>query len=178
MRILTTALLLALAGPALAQDAAGGTLNPDEMSRNRVLEDAREGRTGMATCAAGYLITKEGNHAAAREVFEACAEAGYTAAMNWMAQMANNGLGGTYDPDAAARWSRRSAEAGDPIGKLNHGIDLIRGHGIARDEARGRALVDEAAREGVAAARRLRAAGYDLDEVTPDADDWRYAPMF
>jgi hypothetical protein len=26
--------------------------------------------------------------------------------------------------------------------------------------------------------RRLQGAGYDLDEVTPDADDWKYRPMY
>ncbi|MEO0864148.1 MAG: sel1 repeat family protein, partial [Pseudomonadota bacterium] len=83
-----------------------------------------------------------------------------------------------YDPDAAAAWDRQAAELGDPVGKFNHGINLMRGHGIARDEAAGRAWIDEAAREGLAVARRLQGADYDLDEVTPDADNWKYAPLF
>ncbi len=37
---------------------------------------------------------------------------------------------------------------------------------------------DEAAEEGLPAAKRLQAAGYDLDEITPDADNWKYAPLF
>ena len=47
---------------------------------------------------------------------------------------------------------------------------------VEMDEAKGRALIDEAAAEGVVAAQRLQAADYDLDEVTPDADNWKYAP--
>mgnify|MGYP006413724951 FL=1 len=95
-----------------------------------------------------------------------------------MSQLDNNGLGGEYNPDAAAEWDRRAAEAGDPVGQFNHGLDLLRGHGVARDEARGRALVDMAAAQGLDVAQRLAAADYDPAEVTPDADDWKYAPAF
>ena len=73
---------------------------------------------------------------------------------------------------------RRAAEAGDPVGQLNYGLDLMRGRGVRADEALGRAYVDEAARAGISDARRLQASGYDLDEVTPDADNWKYAPLF
>jgi hypothetical protein len=61
---------------------------------------------------------------------------------------------------------------------FNHGLDLMRGHGTAEDQTRGRALVDQAAAEGVEDARRLVDSGYDLDVVTPDADNWKYAPLF
>jgi uncharacterized protein len=54
----------------------------------------------------------------------------------------------------------------------------MRGRGRARDVASGRALVDRAATAGLPTARRLQAAGYDLDAVTPDADNWKYAPLF
>lgn len=175
--VLAGGLLMAL--PVAAQQAdPGGTLNPDELSMDRMIENAREGKLDMMTCASGYAMTKKGDHGIARETFTACAEGGWTAAMTWMSQLDNNGLAGPYDPDSAAAWSRKAAEAGDPIGKFNHGLDLIRGYGVARDEAAGRALVDQAADEGVDSAIRLRNAGYDPDEVTPDADNWRYGPMF
>ncbi|MEL6886014.1 MAG: sel1 repeat family protein [Pseudomonadota bacterium] len=168
-----------IATPLMAEeDDPGGTLNPPEMGINRVLENADRGEVDMMTCASGYYITKKGDHADARRLFQACADAGYTGAMTWMSQLDNNGLGGDYDPDAAAAWDRQAAELGDPVGKFNHGINLMRGHGIARDEAAGRAWIDEAAREGLAVARRLQGADYDLDEVTPDADNWKYAPLF
>ena len=87
-------------------------------------------------------------------------------------------FGGDYDPDASTDWNRRAAEAGDPVGMFNHGLDLMRGHGTAEDRARGQVLVDRAAAAGVTDAQDLVDSGYDLDVVTPDADDWKYAPAF
>lgn len=169
--------VLFLSAPAMAEEIdTGGVLNPDELSLNSVIAKAIRGETSMTTCAAGYMITKSGDHENARRLFEQCAAAGYTGAMTWMSQLDDNGLGADEDPEAAAEWDRRAAEAGDPVGKFNYGLDLLRGRGVTMDEARGRVLIDEAARDGLAAARRLQAADYDLDEVTPDADNWKYAP--
>lgn len=175
-----TLCLAVLAAPAFAEgpEPSLGTLNPEEMTIGRVLDDVAQGETTMANCATGYMITKSGRHAEARRVFEACAEAGYTGAMTWMSQLDNNGLGAPEDPDAAAGWDRRAADAGDPVGQFNYGLDLIRGRGVARDEALGRRMVDRAAAQGLPVAQRLQGAGYDLDEVTPDADNWKYAPLF
>ncbi|WP_417721730.1 tetratricopeptide repeat protein [Salipiger sp.] len=155
-----------------------GTLNPDEMTWQSFLDRAERGETGMVLCSLGYALTKSGDHASARTLFESCAEAGYTGSMTWMSYMDQNGFGGEYNPDASAEWDRRAAAAGDPVGKFNYGLDLMRGHGTVKDDARGRALVDEAASAGLAVAQRLQAAEYDLDEVTPDADNWRFAPAF
>ena len=174
--ILGGALPLA-AEPVMTEDAYG-TLNPQDSGFGRVMRNIDNGITDMGTCATGYYITKSGRHEMARRLFEACAEAGYTGAMTWMSQLDNNGLGGDYDPDAAAEWDRRAASAGDPVGKFNYGLDLLRGHGVPRNEARGRALVDDAAAEGLDIARRLQGADYDPEEVTPDADNWKYAPLF
>ena len=173
-------LSLLCTAPVLADEEASslGTLNPEELTLNRVLEDVARGETTMTNCAAGYLITKSGRHAEARAVFGPCAEAGYTGAMTWMIQLDDNGLGGPEDPDAAAEWDRRAAQAGDPVGQFNYGLDLMRGRGVAKDEAEGRRLVDAAATQGLSSARRLQAAGYDLDEVTPDSDNWKHAPLF
>ncbi|MEL6127218.1 MAG: tetratricopeptide repeat protein [Pseudomonadota bacterium] len=159
-------------------DDADGTLNPLEMGMGRVMQNIRRGETDMVTCATGYYITKSGRHDPARELFERCAEAGYSAAMTWMSQMEDNGLGGPEDPDAAAEWDLRAAEAGDPVGKFNYGLDLMRGRGVVRDVELGKRYVDEAARDGLKVARRLQDADYDLDEVTPDADNWKYQPLF
>ena len=174
IRLVLLALLLPL--PALAEDAAGGELNPNEMSLETSLSKARRGEVGMVVCAQGYMLTKSGDHAGAREVFEACAEAGYAGAMTWMSQMEDNGLGGAETPEAAAEWSRRAAETGDPVGEFNYGLALIRGRGVARDEAAGRVLVDKAAAQGLKIAERMRASGYDPDAVTPDADEAKYRP--
>lgn len=178
MRHLTYAIIL-LALPAAADDTGElGTLNPDEMTWQSQIDKIDRGQTGMMLCASGYMMTKSGDHATARRIFEACAKDGYTGAMTWMSQLDNNGLGSDYDPDAAAEWDRRAAEAGDPVGKFNYGLALMRGHGVARDDALGRQYVDTAAREELGIAKRLQSAGYDLDEVTPDADNWKYAPLF
>ncbi|MEL6837875.1 MAG: sel1 repeat family protein [Pseudomonadota bacterium] len=171
--------LMLTATPIWAEDLSQyGTTNPDEMTWQRFVEEAEDGKTGMVLCSMGYALTKSGDHDAARTLFLNCAEDGYTGAMTWMSQLDNNGLGRAYDPDAAAVWDRRAAELGDPVGKFNYGINLMRGHGVDRDEALGRQLVDEAAEEGLPIAQRLAAADYDLDEVTPDADNWKYAPLF
>lgn len=178
MRIFTIALTF-LATTAMAEEIdPGGTLNPDELTWESMLDRAARGETGMVICSTGYMITKKGEHAAARTLFEACAKDGYTGTMTWMSQLDNNGLGGEYDPEAAAEWDRRAADLGDPVGKFNHGLNLMRGHGIAQDEVLGRDFVDQAAAEGLDVARRLQGAGYDPDEVTPDADNWKYAPLF
>ncbi len=172
MRLL--ALLLA-ASPALAEPPAmEGTLNPEELTLESVIGRAMRGETSMMICAQGYLVTKQGEHGPAREIFEACAAAGYTGAMTWMSQLEANGLGAPEDPRAAADWNRRAAELGDPVGKFNRGLDFLRGHGVARDVAAGRALVDEAAEAGLGPARRLRQAGYDPNAATPDADEHKY----
>lgn len=177
MKAYVVSIAFVLATPVMAEDS-GGTLNPPEMGMDRVMQNIREGRPDMVTCASGYYITKKGDHEMARELFQGCAEAGWTGTMTWMSQLDNNGLGGEYDPDAAAEWDRRAADLGDRVGKFNHGINLLRGHGIAKDEILGRKMIDDAAAEGLAAAKRLQSAGYDLDEVTPDADNWKYAPLF
>ena len=164
---------------AMAEDLSQyGTTNPEEMTWGSNLQRATEGETDMMLCASGYMMTKSGDHETARMIFETCANAGYTGAMTWMSYLDNNGFGGEYDPDASARWDQRAAQAGDRVGKFNHGLNLMRGHGIAQDEALGRQFVDQAAAEGLAIAKRLQDAGYDLDEVTPDADNWKYAPLF
>lgn len=177
MRIFILSCLIAL--PVLAEDIdPGGTLNPDEMTWQSMRDRAARGETDMTLCASGYMLTKSGDHETARLIFERCAAAGYSGAMTWMSQLDNNGLGGAYNPDASAEWDKRAADLGDPVGKFNHGLNLLRGHGIAQNDALGRDFVDQAAQDGLAIAKRLQGAGYDLDEVTPDADDWKYAPLF
>ncbi len=167
-----------LASPVLAEEDLG-TLNPPEMGMDRVLLNIQRGQTDMTTCAAGYYMTKKGDHGNARDVFELCAtKGGYTAAMTWMGQLDNNGLGGEYDPDAAAEWDLKAAERGDPVGQFNYGLNLLRGHGVAKDMIKGRRYVDMAADYGLPIAKRLRDSGYDPNEVTPDADEWKYAPLF
>lgn len=179
MKARAFAVSILLAGGANAEvPEVWGQTNPDEMSLGRVLEDIENGHTSMTNCASGYFMTKAGRHTAARRVFERCAGAGYSGAMTWMSQLDDNGNGAPMNPDDAAQWDRMAAEAGDPVGMFNYGLDLMRGRGVAQDAAQGRGLVDRASELGLPVARRLQASGYDLDVVTPDADNWKYAPLF
>lgn len=155
-----------------------GILNPQDTGREMLTRKIEMGVIDSITCSLGINVTKNDNHELARELTRQCAEAGYTKAMTWMSQLENNGLGGEYDPDASANWDRRAADAGDPNGDFNHGLNLMRGHGVAQDEELGRQYVDEAAEAGLGIAQRLQAADYNLDEVTPDADEWKYGPRF
>ena len=179
-----TACLLALSASAQAEgtdktvEGEHGILNPQDTGFGMLKRKIELGMTDTVTCAMGYYVTKSGSHDLARKFFKQCAEAGYTGAMTWMSQLENNGLGGNYNPDAAAEWDKRAADAGDPVGKFNYGLGLLRGHGVDKDETLGRQYVDDAARDGLQIARRLQGADYDLDEVTPDADNWKYAPLF
>lgn len=184
MRILITAFFAvfiagaAHAGPPVTHEDDLGILNPQDTGREMLTRKIEMGVIDSVTCSLGFNAVKYDNHELARDLARRCAEAGYTKAMTWLSQLENNGLGGDYDPDASAEWDRRAAEAGDPVGRFNHGLNLMRGHGIAQDEALGRSFVDQAARDGLEVAKRLQGAGYDLNEVTPDADNWRYAPLF
>ncbi|QBF34045.1 tetratricopeptide repeat protein [Thalassococcus sp. S3] len=184
MRKLTLILCMALL-PGMAQAEPPktveddlGILNPQDTGREMLTRKIEMGVIDSVTCSLGINVTKADNHELARKLVRRCAEAGYTKAMTWMSQLENNGLGGEYNPDASAEWDRRAAEAGDPVGRFNHGLNLMRGHGIAQDDALGRQFVDQAARDGLEIAKRLQGADYDLDEVTPDADNWRYQPLF
>ncbi|MCP1200830.1 tetratricopeptide repeat protein [Notoacmeibacter sp. MSK16QG-6] len=152
-----------------------GTLNPDEMTLNRAIENATRGEVDMMTCAQGYIMTKMGNHVDARTIFRKCAEAGYTGTMTWMSYMEENGFGRSdIDPESAAKWDRQAADIGDPIAQLNYGLDLLRGRGVAPDPEAGQRWVDRAAAAGEPAAIELQKSDYDYRAVTPDADEGRY----
>ncbi len=166
------------AEPPLTVEDDLGILNPQDTGREMLTRKIEMGVIDSVTCSLGINVTKNDNHALARKLTKQCAEAGYAKAMTWMSQLENNGLGGEYNPDASADWDRKAAEAGDPVGRFNHGLNLMRGHGIEQDEVLGRRYVDQAARDGLEIAKRLQGADYDLDEVTPDADNWKYAPLF
>ncbi|QIE42276.1 sel1 repeat family protein [Rhodobacteraceae bacterium SC52] len=175
--------MLAIAGvchadPAEKVEDEFGILNPEDTGIAMLQRKIEMGVIDSVTCSLGINATKNTDHELSRTLTTRCAEAGYTKAMTWMSQLENNAMGGDYNPDASAEWDRRAAEAGDPVGKFNHGLNLMRGHGTAQDEALGRRYVDDAASEGLAIAKRLQGADYDLDEVTPDADNWKYGPLF
>lgn len=152
----------------------GGMLNPDELSLDYFARKSEQGFVDPMGSIHGYMAAKSGDYDTARRILEKQAAQGVTQAMTWMAWMDDNGLGAPEDPDKAAAWDRRAAEAGDHVGMFNYGLDLLRGRGVRQDEAAGRAMIDRAALAGDETAKALIADGYDLDTVTPDADNWKY----
>ncbi|MEM6490817.1 MAG: tetratricopeptide repeat protein [Pseudomonadota bacterium] len=167
---------VAVAEPPVTIEDDFGILNPQDTGREMLTRKIEMGVIDSITCSLGINTTKNDDFELARTLTRRCAEAGYTKAMTWMSQLENNGLGGAYDPEASADWDRRAAEAGDPVGRFNYGLGLMRGHGVAQDEALGRSYIDRAAEDGLPSAIRLQEADYDLEEVTPDADRWKYNP--
>jgi len=132
-----TVLLLAHAATAHAdtQNAeSDGTLNPEEMTLRSFVERARGGEADPVICMQGYMAVKSGRHDWGNDIFEACAEQGYTSVYHWRSYMAHNGLGRPESPEEAAEWDKKAADAGDPIGQFNYGLDLLRGHGVASSQ--------------------------------------------
>ena len=170
---------IAFSNTAPASEQADGILNPEEMSLARVTEKAREGDVNFVSCAAGYLMTKKGDHASARIVFEECARQGFTGAMTWMSYLDDNGFGAPENAERASNWDQKAADMGDPIAQFNYGLDLLRGRGVQANSDLGRQYVDRAAKAGMKDAVALQDSGYDYRSVTPDADEWKYLkPVF
>lgn len=167
---------VALAAPADAEPPSMsednfGTLNPDDTGRAMLIRKIEMGARDSVTCSLAFNSTKYDDHTSARYVAKVCAEAGSVKAMTWMSNLDANGIGGPVDAEAAAMWNRRAAEAGDPIGKFNYGLDLLRGSGVAEDAVLGRRFIDDAASQGLDVAQQLADANYDLSVVTPDIEE-------
>lgn len=151
-----------------------GTLNPDELTLNKAIKNAMRGDVDMMVCAQGYVMTKMGNHGDARTIFENCAKKGYTGTMTWLSYMDHNGFGADENPEGAAAWDKKAADAGDPIGQFNYGLDLLRGHGVELNKELGKVYIDKAAKYGLKDAIEVQDSDYDYNVVTPDADNWKY----
>lgn len=160
--------------PALADD--DGDHNPEELSLAYFAEKIESGRIGPMASMHAYAAAKHGDNVTARRLFKILAERGDVVSMTWMAWLCDNGLGGPESAAAAAEWDKKAMLAGDPIGTFNYGLDLMRGRGVEQDVAEARRMVDRAAALGDATAKLLQANDYDLDQVTPDADNWKYNP--
>ena len=170
---------LTLALPVQAQMASDefGTHNPEELSLRGALDRLKHGEAHPMEYALGYGAAKAGLHEEAKRIFEGAVEHMNSAqAMTWLSWMADNGLAGPEDPAAAAEWDRRAAELGSEVAMFNFGLDLLRGRGVERDEALGRKMIRQAAEKGDETAQHLIDNDFDLDSVTPDADEWKYNP--
>tara|TARA_R110000851_G_scaffold332801_1_gene510005 strand:- start:1139 stop:1720 length:582 start_codon:yes stop_codon:yes gene_type:complete len=175
--------ITALASPAFAQSFGQcgkhksdqyGTHNPEELTICSHIDRMRHGEIHPVMGFIGYIESKAGNHDTAREIFSTLANTGNVPAMTWMAWIEDNGLGGPEDAAAAAEWDRRSMEAGSSVGAFNYGLDILRGRGVTFDEELGRRIIERAAELGDSSAQHLIENDFDLDSVTPDADEWKY----
>jgi len=166
-----------LATPVLAETVEDdGFHNPESGTIAYFVRKLEAGQVDPMGAIYGYAAAKAGDNETARKIFEVYAKRGNTQAMTWMAWLLDNGLGGPEDAAGAAEWDRRAMLEGCHIGTFNYGLDLMRGRGVPQDMVQGRALIDKAAAMGDKTAQTLKDANYDLDVVTPDADNWKYNP--
>ena len=157
---------------------ADGTHNPEELTFRGAMERLKQDESHPMDYALGYHAAKAGLHEEAKQLFAGgVKKLQSTQAMTWLSWMADNGLAGPEDPEAAAEWHRRAAEAGSEVGMFNYGLDLLRGRGVAMDEEKGREMIQAAAALGQPRAQHLIDNDYDLDSVTPDADNWKYEQL-
>ncbi len=168
--LLSSAPAFAEVGDLLVDD---GEVNPEEQTLKYFTEkyDFKNGKS--TACVYGYWATKSGNHEAAKKIFDKCVIAGVDAVYPWQSYMSQNGYATTQSLEDAAAWDQKSAERGYKVGQFNHGLNLLRGFGVPKDEAQGRAMIDAAAAQGFEAAKDVVKAGYDPDVAIPDADEKR-----
>jgi len=175
--LLLTAACLLVSRPLCAAETvetADGILNPPELTIDYFASKADAAVFDPKMCFYGYPAAKMGNHEMAVRIFERCSREGVLGTMPWMAWEEENGYIRPSNPEAAAQWDKKAADAGYSIGELNYGLDLLRGHGVPRNESLGRGYVDRAAAQGDTSAATLAAEGYKPESITPDADKLRY----
>jgi uncharacterized protein len=168
--IVTSAPAEAKVGDMLTDD---GQTNPEEQTLNYFANKYDFAHGKSTACVYGYWATKAGNHIDAKKIFDKCVAAGVDAAYPWESYMSQNGYATRQSLADADAWDKKSADRGYKVGQFNHGLNLLRGYGVAQDVAAGKALIDQSAAQGFAAAKELAASGYDPDVAIPDADEKR-----
>ncbi|MEM9584361.1 MAG: sel1 repeat family protein [Pseudomonadota bacterium] len=168
------------ASSALAQEQQShvsdefGTKNPEELSLRGALDRLRHDEAHPMLGVLGYGAAKAGMHEVAREIFEDSAKRENLQGLTWLSWMEDNGLAGPENPEAAAQLDRRAMELGSEVGAFNFGLDVLRGRGVPFDQELGEAIIKQAAEMGSSDAQHLIENDFDLDSVTPDADEWKY----
>lgn len=151
-----------------------GTHNPEELSLRGALDRLRRGESHPMGGVLGYGAAKAGLHEEAREIFEDSAARDNVQGMTWLSWMEDNGLAGPENPEASAYWDRRAMELGSEVGAFNFGLSVLRGRGVPFNQELGEAIIKRAAEMGSPDAQHLIDNDFDLDVVTPDADEWKY----
>jgi uncharacterized protein len=150
-----------------------GVLNPQEQTLDYFANRHTYTHEKSMACTYGYWAAKSGHFKEAKSIFDKCVAVGVEGAYAWQSLMSQSGIGVPQSLEDAAEWDRKSAERGYKVGQFNYGLDLLRGHGVARDEAAGKALIDASAAQGFEAAKTLKDANYDPEVVLPDAEEKR-----
>jgi uncharacterized protein len=175
--LLAFPLLITLAFPASAEVGDllvdDGILNAEEQTLEYFANRHEFKKEKSTACTYGYWAAKSGHFKEAKQIFDKCVAIGVDGAYPWQSLMSQSGIGVEQSLEDAAEWDRKSAERGYKVGQFNHGLNLLRGHGVARDVEAGKAMVDAAAAQGFESAQELKDSGYDPDVVLPDAEENR-----
>lgn len=148
-----------------------GTTNPVEQSIEFQLDNLRTGvntDTLKIVCWMAHELTKAGDHKRAFPVLLTCAERGHDISMLELAIMYETGVGVEKSDEKAAGWLKRSSDRGFSTAQLYYGMALLSGKGVTKDEATGKALIQQAANQKDDLAIRLINSNYNIDTVIPD----------
>ena len=146
MRILLSIVFLLTTPLAWAED---GTLNPHEggIAQLRDSLKTRPERAGFI-CWVVYETQKGGLHAEALDALHSCAESGNAPSMILLSHAYENGLGTEKSAERATYWVKQAALQGYSLGQYHYGMALLRGYGVAQDEAQARYWLQKAAEGG------------------------------
>ncbi len=116
--------------------------------------------------AASFALANEFESDAAFEkwrydLLQKAAESGYAPAQFSLGQAYGRGGDLGYDPEKSAYWFSLSAEQGYPQGQWEHGLNLLGGSGLPKDEALGIAFIRKAAENKYQGALEFIADAYD-----------------
>lgn len=173
-------LLFALAIPLPAQAEVGDLLvddgihNPEEQTLEYFANRHTFTHEKSMACTYGYWAAKSGHFKEAKSIFDKCVAVGVDGAYPWESLLSQSGIGAPRSLEDAAEWDRKSAVRGYKVGQFNYGLDLLRGHGVAKDVEAGKRLIDAAAAQGFEPAQEVVESGYDPAIAIPDAEENRF----
>jgi uncharacterized protein len=127
--VLATALAVASAGAATAQDA------------------------GYANWAAGFRAYDRGDYAEAVRVWRIAGDQGSVDAQFFLGKMYTDGQGVAQNDTEASHWFRRAADQGDAVSQYSLGFNYANGRGVPRNEAEAVRWYRMAADQGLAGAQ-------------------------
>ena len=143
---------------------SGGVLNPTDTSWHYYLDQMKRfpDRLGFI-CVNGYELDKIGEHVGGLAFLSECSQRGNAPSMVYLAHMLEAGRGSDSgaDPEAAARWLRRAAEADYAVAQFHLGVALLLGRGVEADSAEAKYWLRRSAAQGDVDAQALVRADFD-----------------